>query len=152
MKLTWSDLLIEDLSPDDCANWLAGWTRLHSGRVALAFMNKFGSWFLRTPEGPVLGIDVLSGTVERVAPSYDALIALVNQREWQERYLLSELVFQLHEAGKIPAAGECYAIAPHPALGGPNPMMGERVDPANVMVMSIRVWQSLCVQCLWGSS
>ena len=33
--------------------------------------------------------------------------------------------------------GQCYALAPHPAIGGPNPANGERVDPRLVKYMDI---------------
>ena len=61
-------------------------------------------------------------------------------------YLLSELVLRLHEAGKVPGPGQCYALAPPPALGGPNPANGEAVDPRFVLVVDVAVWQSICAQ------
>ena len=67
---------------------------------------------------------------------------------WQEVYLLSELVYQLHQEAKIPGPGQCYALCPHPALGGPNPANGDAVDPKYVMVMDVTVWESLCAQSL----
>jgi hypothetical protein len=93
-------------------------------------------------------LDVFTGAVERVADSYEAVLAEVNQQWWQEVYLLSELVFKLHEAGKVPGPKQCYALAPHPALGGPSPMLDQTVDPRFVMVMDIGLWQSLCVQAI----
>jgi hypothetical protein len=65
-------------------------------------------------------------------------------------YLLSELVYRLHEAGKVPGPGQCYALAPHPALGGPNPMLDEAIDLRFVMIMDIGVWESLCAQAVRG--
>src|SRR5258707_1298332 len=109
-------------------------------------MNKFGSWFLRRPDGDVEMLDVFTGTIERVADSYEDFIAQVNERWWQEFYLLSESVLRLHQVGKVPGTGQCYALAPHPALGGPNPMGDQAVDPQFVMVMDISAWQLLCSQ------
>ncbi len=150
MALTWTDLLIEDISPEDFRLWIGKWGWLIDGRLAPAFMNKFGSWFLRRPEGHVEMLDVFTGTVERVADSYEDFIAQVNERWWQEFYLLSELVHRLHLAGKVPGPRQCYALAPHPALGGPNPMRNQAVDAQFVMVMDIGVWQSLCSQFVQG--
>jgi hypothetical protein len=147
-RLTWADLIIEDLNPDDCRLWLGHWSWLVGGRLAPTFLNKFGSWFLRRPEGHVEVLDVLCGSVEHVADSYEEFIRLVNEPRWQEAYLLSELVFELYRQGKVPGPGQCYALAPHPALGGPNPANGEAVDPQFVMVMEIGLWQSLCGQLL----
>ena len=71
---------------------------------------------------------------------------------WQEVYLLSELVLRLHEAGKVPGPGECYALAPHPTLGGPNPLDGGEVDPRFVTVMDVSVWQTICSQAIAAKS
>ena len=150
MKLTWDDLLIQDISELDFARWMENWSGIISGRIAPAFLNKFGVWFLRRPEGAVDMLDVFTGEVERVAPSYEAFIANVNDRPWQETYLLSKHVLALHEAGNVPATGECYAIAPHPALGGPNPLAGDPLDARFVMAMQIGAWQSICGQALRG--
>lgn len=148
--LTWADLLIEDLNPYDCQQWLGHWSWLIGGPLAPAFLNKFGSWFLRRPEGHVEMLDIFAGEVDKVGNSYDELVSLVNEPWWQEFYLLSELVHELHKHGKVPGPGQCYALAPHPALGSPNPANGEAVDPRFVMVMDIGLWQSLCGQLLHG--
>jgi hypothetical protein len=145
-RLTWSDLLIQDISPDDCRRWLEPWSWLIEGHFAPEFLNKFGSWFLRRPEGHVEMLDVFTGRVEKVADSNEEFVGLVNEGWWQEVYLLSELVYELHQRGIIPGPGQCYALAPHPAVGGPNPANGEKVDARFVMVMDIPAWQSLCSQ------
>jgi hypothetical protein len=125
---------------------------LVGGRLAPEFLNKFGSWFLRRPEGHVEMLDVLTGTIDKVANSYEEFIGLVNEPGWQEVYLLSELVYELHQQGTVPGSGQCYALVPHPAIGGPNPATSDRIDPQFVMVMDIPVWQSLCSQFLHGGS
>jgi hypothetical protein len=91
-------------------------------------------------------LDVVMGRLERISESYDEFIQGVNEQWWQEGFLLSELVYQLHQAEKIPGPGQCYALAPHPALGGPNPYLGQKIDPRFVMVADIMVWQSICAQ------
>lgn len=111
-------------------------------------MSKFGIWFLRRPEGEFEMLDVFTGQLHPIADRYNDFIQEVNEPWWQEVYLLSELIFQLHEAGKVPGPSQCYALAPHPALGGPNPMNGAAVDPNLVMVMDVPVWQSICAQSL----
>jgi len=58
LRLTWDDLLIQDITPDQFRDWLSPWTGVVTGRVAPAFMSKFGSWFLRRPEGYVEMLDV----------------------------------------------------------------------------------------------
>ena len=149
-RLTWADLLIEDITPDQLRDWLAPWTGVIAGQVAPAFMSKFGTWFLRRPDGPVEVLDVFSGEVTRAADSYEQFTAEVNEPWWQETYLLSELVYRLHQVGVVPGAGQCYALAPHPALGGPNPFADEPVDPRFVQIMDIGLWQRLCAQFVFG--
>mgnify|MGYP006969391880 CR=1 FL=1 len=148
MRLAWADLLIENIGPNQFRDWIAPWSGVVGGRMAPAFMNKFGSWFLRRPEGQVEMLDVFTGQLKRAADTYDAFVREVNEQWWQETYLLSELVYQLHEAGKVSGPGQCYALAPHPALGGPNPANGDVVDPKFVLVTDIPVWQSICAQSL----
>jgi hypothetical protein len=145
-RLTWSDLLIDNITPAECQEWLAHWSRLVSGQLYPEFLHKFGSWFLHRPEGFVEMLDVLNGEVVRVADSHEEFRARVNDRAWQEDYLLSEVVYSLHQAGKVAGPRQCYAIAPHPMLGGPNPTAGQQIDPQFVMIMDINVWQSLCSQ------
>lgn len=147
-RLTWTDLLVQDVTPDQFRDWLAPWNGIVVGKVALAFLNKFGAWFLRRPEGHVEMLDVFTGQLHRAADSDEDFARKVNERSWQEAYLLSELVFKLHEEGKVPGPNQCYALAPHPALGGRNPANGETVDPKFVMVMDVCIWQSLCAQSL----
>lgn len=151
MQLTWDDLIIKPATATEVEQWLAPWTGFVCGRVGLEFLSKFGTHFLRRPEGHVEMLDVFSGKLERVSETYDAFIADVNERWWQEGFLLSELVFHLHEHGKVPNRGECYALAPHPALGGPNPFAGDAIDPRFVMLMDVPVWQSICAQAVGGS-
>ena len=143
-RLTWDDLLIKNLSVSDCQEYLSHWDWLITGTFAPEFLSKFGNWFLRRPEGRVEMLDVFSGMVTPVAESHAEFVDVVNAPSWQELYLHSELVYQLHQQGKVPNTGECYALRPHPALGGPNPLAGDPVDPKFVMVMDIAVWQSLC--------
>lgn len=150
-RLTWSDLLIEDITPSQFQDWLAPWEGIVAGVVAPALLNKFGSVFLRRPEGHVEMLDVFSGRLARIADTYDAFVRDVNEQWWREIYLLSELVYQLHQAGRVPGPGQCYALVPHPVLGGPNPAYGEAVDPQFVMMMDVGVWQKICGQ-LFGQA
>jgi hypothetical protein len=145
-RLHWDELIVQDISPEEFRDWIAPWSGVVTGQVAPAFMSKFGFWFLRRLDGTVEILDVFAGTLERVADTYEGFLREVNEQWWQEVYLLSELVVQLHQAGKVPGPGQCYALCPHPALGGPNPINGDVVDSRFVMIMDTAIWQSLCVQ------
>lgn len=144
IQLTWADLLIDDMTAEQFAEWLDPWSGIVTGVVAPGFVSKFGFWFLRRPEGHVEMLDVFTGQLHRAADTYDDFMREVNERWRQEVYLCSELIFQLHVSGKVAGPGQCYALAPHPALGGPNPHNGDPVDHKFVMVMDVAVWQSIC--------
>jgi hypothetical protein len=144
IQLTWPDLLIDDMTAEQFAEWLEPWSGIVSGIVAPAFVSKFGFWFLRRPEGHVEMLDVFSGQLHRAADTYDDFMREVNERWWQETYLGSEAIFQLHAAGMVAGPRQCYALVPHPALGGPNPFNGDPIGPGSVMVMDVVVWQTIC--------
>ena len=150
LKLTWADLLIQDVTEEDFGRWITCWSGSVGGRAAVVFLNKFGVWFLRRSEGGVDMLDVFTGDVSRVADSLEAFHTQVNEPAWQEVYLASRLVYALHEQGKIPGPGECYAVVPHPALGGPNPLIADDIDPQRIMIMPMYAWQSLCAQSVAG--
>ncbi|MDP6721377.1 MAG: DUF1851 domain-containing protein [Pirellulaceae bacterium] len=139
IQLTWDDLLIQNITADDAIAWMAEWPEVVAGRFHPVFISKFGDWFLRRPDGATELLDVLEGTHSTIASTTTEFDAMVNDVQWQEEHLLSWLVHQLHEDGKIPADGQCYGFAPHPRLGGP-------IDRANVMILEIIVWQTICSQ------
>lgn len=138
-KLTWNDLLIENISDSDAQTWLGYWSGMVSGRVAPVFMSKFGDWFLRRPDGGTDELSVIEGTYSTIASTPEEFASLVNTQAWQEEHLLSLQVAQLHERGIVPSAGQCYAFAPHPLWVG-------RIDISTVMLMNINVWQHICAQ------
>jgi hypothetical protein len=139
LKLTWADLLIQNLSEADTRTWLGYWPGEVACRVTPVFLSKFGDWFLRRPDGGTDELSVIEGTYSSVATTPDEFSALVNTPSWQEDHLLLSRVLQLHERGVIPQPGQCYGFAPHPALSG-------RIDIASVMLVDIGVWQHICSQ------
>jgi len=66
--------------------------------------------FLMRPAGDSELLDVLSGDVSTLAPTHEAFKALVNDWIWQEQHLVSRLMLKLHNAAKLPARNECYAM------------------------------------------
>jgi len=137
-RLTWDDLLIEgsELEPDILAH---GWSWLVKGRFRAIAASKFGDWFLERPDGTVEMLDAIEGTLEQVASSYAEFQQLINTPEKQELWLLSELVFTLHEKSIIPTSGECYSFKLPLVLGG-------KAESDNVEVCSFRLWVSLSGQ------
>ncbi|MCA9092913.1 MAG: hypothetical protein KDA68_05470 [Planctomycetaceae bacterium] len=148
MALTWNDLIIDQFNPEQVEAWIEPWNGTIQGQIAPVFFNKFGAWFLRRPQGYVEMLDVFTGSIQRISNTYEEFIAEVNQPWWQEAYLLSAYVSFLHDAGKIPDTNQCYALAPHPALGGPNPACGDAIEARFVMIMDMLVWQRVCSQAV----
>src|SRR5215217_7548453 len=131
-KVTWDDLLIQNIPESDARIWLGCWSGMVVGKIVPVFMSKFGDWFLRRPDGGTDELSVIEGTYSSVASTPEGFRSLVNTQAWQEQHLLSLQVGQLHERGLVPQAGQCYAFAPHPALLG-------RIDIERVMLMDIGV-------------
>jgi hypothetical protein len=148
LRLGWSHLLIDRVDEGDFRRWISPWAGSVTGELGLAFLNMFGVWFLRRPAGPVEMLDVFSGKLEPLADTYEAFLQEVNDRSWQEMYLLSEVVFHLHDTGRIPGPGECYGLHPHPGPGGPNPMRGDPLDPDRIVILPVGEWQSRCAEAL----
>jgi hypothetical protein len=109
-------------------------------------MNRFGCWFIQRPEGPVELLDVFYGQVEQVAASFGEFESQMNDPAWQEVYLFSKQVHDLHQSGKVAAGTSCYAIAPPPLLGGPDPWSIDRFSPESIMVLDALVLQSIYSQ------
>jgi len=137
-RLTWDDLLIEgtDLDPEILAH---GWAWLVKGEYRAIAASKFGDWFLERPDGTVQMLDAIEGTLEQVASSFNEFRELINMQARQEEWLLSELVFTMHEKNVIPSRGECYSFKLPLVLGG-------KAESQNVEVCDFRIWVSICGQ------
>jgi len=144
-KLTWDDLLIQNLSESDTCIWLNYWSLKVAGRVAPVFLSKFGDWFLRRPDGSTDELSVIEGSCSMVAATPEEFSSLVNSPAWQEEHLLSYQVLQLHERGLIPNTSQCYAFAPHPVISG-------SINIDHAMIMNIGVWQNICAQMFSAQS
>lgn len=79
MPLTWDDLIIDAIRPEQFRQWIAPWAGVVTGWITPAFLSKFGTWFLRRPEGRVEMLDVFAGAIEKIADSYEAFVAEVNK-------------------------------------------------------------------------
>jgi hypothetical protein len=143
-RLGWNDLIIQPLDGPEARAWLQRWTGIVSGQVAPILMSMFGDWYLRRPDGTTDELSVIEGTCVRVASTYEEFWSLVNAQAWQEDHLLSWLVFDLHQRGLIPKAGQCYGFAPHPLISG-------AIKAEHAMVMQIGAWQSICAQLVASS-
>lgn len=113
------------------------------------FLNRFGCWFLRRPDGSTDFLDVLSGGLETVAQTPEEFAANMNHQPWQEAYLLTEVIYQLSQLGIKAEGSQCLALVPHPRLGGKNPYENPALGVTDVMLMDVGLWQGICRDSLY---
>lgn len=146
-------LLIDAAAQPGVADWFAVWDTilprsLAGGPREPLFASRFGTLFYARPDGACFMLDVFFGEVQELAPDVATLAEFARDPAWQETYLLAASVRALAAAGVVAHGTECYAIAPHPAVGGPDPWAEEVLDPAAIMVLEGETWQALCVDFL----
>ena len=141
ITLTWDDLVVDRVTPDEAAAWLAEWEWLGLGRVAPIFLSRFGNWFFLRPDGSVHMLEVTEASVEQVAPDFNRFQAAVNTPEWQEQYLYSALVLRYRRQGVVASGRQAIGFAPHPALV-------DSLDRCKPIVLDMIVWQSICSQTM----
>ncbi len=145
IKLTWEDLILDNVTSDEAAAWLGNWDWLVSGRLSPVFLSRFGNWFLRRPDGSTDLLDVIDGTIETIAATPEVFVAAVNTLDWQEQYLYSALVLKYRRQGIVAHGRDAIAFAPHPSLA-------RSLDDCQVMVMTMNLWQSICGQTVGPDS
>lgn len=113
-NITWSDLTIQDLTKSykDWA-WLLG--NVH---IKPLMITKFGDLFYQTVNGEVYFLDTIEGTDSYICSSNEEFVKFINEKENIEHYLFSNLVYDLINQGKVPAAHQCYSYKVLPVLGG----------------------------------
>ena len=146
-------LLIDAAAQPEVADWFAVWDTILPRGLAgeprePLFASRFGTLFYARPDGACFMLDVFFGDVQELAPDVATLAEFARDPAWQETYLLAASVRALAAAGVVAHGTECYAIAPHPAVGGPDPWAEEVLDPAAIMVLEGGPWQALCVDFL----
>ncbi len=150
---TLGDLTIDAAEHPEIADWYAVWESLlphglaGEARTAL-FASRFGTLFYARADGSCHMLDVFFGEVQELAPDPSTLREFLRESSWQETYLLAASVRALAAAGIVARGTECYAIAPHPAVGGPDPWAEPVLDPTSIMVLEGARWQELCVDFL----
>lgn len=141
VKLAWDDLIVDHITPDETAAWLAEWQWLGLGRIAPIFLSRFGNWFFRRPDGSVHMLEIAEGSVDQMAPDFGEFQAAVNRQDWQEQYLYSALVLRYRRRGIVASGRQVIGFAPHPAFV-------DSLDKCTPMLFDMIVWQSICGQTL----
>jgi hypothetical protein len=141
IKLTWGDLIVDQVTPEESASWLVDWQWLGLGRIAPIFLSRFGNWFFHRPDGSVHMLEVTEAAVEQVAPDFASFQAAVNRREWQEQFFYSALVLKYRRQGIVALERQAIGLAPHPVLV-------DSIDKCKAMVLDMVIWQSICGQTM----
>lgn len=142
-RLGWPDYVLEPDGATPVDRWLAPWAALCRGSFRVRFLNRFGCFFLERPNGRFEMLDVFYGQLEPLTGSAADFATMARDPSWREVYLLAGYVRRLHAAGKIAEGEECYALAPPPLFGGPDPWGGEPIGVESAMVMEVEVLQEL---------
>ena len=102
-------------------------------------MTKFGDWFFVDAEGHISILDLIEGSLRKVAQSISEFNTLKNQPENHTEWFFDGLVFRCVKEGLNLAPSECYGWKIHPMIGG-------KFEFENIQVFSLHVYQSLMGQ------
>ncbi|GAB3257840.1 T6SS immunity protein Tdi1 domain-containing protein [Chitinimonas naiadis] len=107
MSLSWSDLIC---TPDDDAiqHLLAAWGWLLDEPFSPLLFSSLGDMFFEKQSGGVYWLNTGTAEVTQVADTVDAFQALLGGEQTEE-WFMPPLIEALHEAGLIPAQGQCYS-------------------------------------------
>jgi hypothetical protein len=125
-------------APADFMRGLSDWAWLMPSRFAPVAVNRFGDWYILTPDGAMNLLSIWEGTFAPVAPSHDAWVAWLSTDEGMKTNWC-KLVLLLYDRGHRLQEGECFAFAPQV-------MFGAALDVDEVKVMSTIVITSIAGQ------
>jgi hypothetical protein len=131
--LDWGKLLIRIDRPDT-PEMLGYWGWLVGREFHPLVMTKFGDWFLADPQGRVHWLDLIEGTLSRVADSVEEFERLMVQPDQLDEWFLLGWCDALYNAGQVPRDGQCFGFKVPPKLGAP-------VDLLNVEVAELKPYQ-----------
>jgi hypothetical protein len=131
-------LVVAAPAPEKALAMLSGWAWLVPARIRAVGVNRFGDWYLETPDGTVSLLSIWEGTFAPVALSID---------EWREWLATEdgietnwgELVTLLYDRGRVLGDEECFAFVP-PPIGGVG------IDVDRIMTMPISAITSTMAQ------
>jgi hypothetical protein len=108
-------LVVEPPPAADTTRYLASWSWLLPPKVRALAVNRFGDWYLETPDGAVHLLSIWEGTFTEVAASaQDFGPWLATPDGMESNYC--ELVLLMHDRGKTLGPNQCFAFVPPPIL------------------------------------
>jgi hypothetical protein len=118
---------------------LDDWRWLVPRDLTPLFVTMLGDWIFGAADGSLWALDMLEGNLRQVASSAAEYNRLNKSREWLEETLLIDWYEVALEAGLVGAPDDCIGWARHPMVGG-------RIERANLRRFSMRIYQSLMGQ------
>ena len=91
----------------------------------------FGDIFFDSSQG-IFFLDTVSGQLDYVCQTKSDLEQLLNTRDGQDHYLMSELVLLARDNGLMLQDGQCYEFIIHPMLNG-------EIEISNLQVMDFKI-------------
>lgn len=131
-----ANIPIENLST---AELLEDWAWLIQKSYSLVAMNNFGDMFLRDENGAIHFLELVSGTITKIAESAIKFEQSAKETENRRTWFLTILLTELEQAGMTLAKGQCFGYKIPPILGG-------KIEVANIEVGDISVYVSLLGQ------
>jgi len=134
----WADIAFQ-LDPLVEAETAEAWRWLIPAPWKSIVCSMFGGLFLETDEG-VLWLECPTAEIVRVSDtstSFNQFMRGTRDDAWWNtirEWFLPEFVYELHAAGKVPGAGQCFGLTILPIFEG------GKYDVGNVWVAPIREW------------
>ena len=128
-----------DIHNLDWSILLNDWSWLLTKSYSPILVTAFGDMFLRDESGRVDFLDLISGKLKHVADSVEEMQQLINVKENQAEWLMTEVFATLQAQGVYFAEGQCYSFIKPPVLGG-------QLEPDNIEVTDIYTHVSLAGQ------
>jgi hypothetical protein len=135
---TWEQLLIRTTDLD-CQQLLSYWRWLLKKDYHAVVMTAFGDWFLADQDGSVHFLDLVAGSLSKVAESGGEFKQAMALPEKLDEWFMAGLVQSLRDSGMVIGKNQCYGYKIPPVLGG-------KLEVANIEPTGIAVHQGILSQ------
>jgi hypothetical protein len=131
MPITMDDLTI---SPQgvDCDNLLSDWTWAAPEPLRAVLITALGDVFAQGPSKAVYFVDVVGGSISRVAEDGATFQSHLRDQQFVTDHLFPGRIVELRQAGCALAAAEVYSHKRPLVLGGADEL--DNIEPADVSV------------------
>ena len=118
---------------------LDDWSWLLKQPHRVVVVTKMGDAFVRDPQGKILFLDTMEGSLQPAADNVDAFKDALQRGTTNSEWLMLGLVAHLEQQGQQLGPGQCFSYTIPPVLGG-------AIEPTNVEVVDVSVHFSIAGQ------